>query len=109
MSFSAPEMNFNMPADWKEGGYLEISGNVVRTVSPGNIPLYIDFYKNGSPNISCTSVIATSSLEFGTGMSIQIPFLFKTLKIRLRSFADIAAGCEIQWIRFEFTDTGVRR
>lgn len=104
-SFTLPDLSLSNPADWKEGGYLSMAG----AYNAIGAKIYIDFYKNGGTNIVCTSVINTSNVNFPTGVDVQIPFLFKSLQLRMRTLYSPEVGFQIDWMRFEYTDTGVRR
>lgn len=106
LSYELPFLDFGKPSEWNEGGYLVIGGS--RDASAGLNEFFVDFYKNGSSNISLTSKIDTVNADFPTGVSLQIPFLFKSLKIRIRSYL-YPFQVEVNFIRFEYTNTGVRR
>lgn len=103
---STANLGFSDEAGWKEGGYLEISGPVQSDGQPSRI--YVDFFKDGSTNVAATSVINPMLSEFATGIAIQIPFIFKNMKLRFRTLP-YAGPIEMDMIRFEYTDTGVRR
>lgn len=97
--FEVPNLSFGDLAGWKEGGYLEVGGK--------GSAFYIDFYREDSDTIYCTSVISPT-VTTGYSLYVQIPFSFKSMRIRLRTVA-AAGSVQIDWLRFEFTDQGVRR
>jgi len=103
--YNTPAVDFGDPASWAQVDFLHIAGAVQTTGT-----LYIDFFKPGSTtDYYRTVAIDMTSPNFSKGMAVRVGTVASGLKYRLRNPYSGSSGCEIHWIRLEFSESSGTR
>jgi hypothetical protein len=111
MRFTTPFMDMSGPDMTKQINWLWVAG-VSQTDFAS--PLVIDVYVNDSETVSWSIVMNTTHADFVSGLAARIGTVCRSVRFRFRNLSynlngAPGRGCELHWMRLEYSDAGGTR